>query len=118
MAARAHPPSRPEVPPRRDAGARSRRTARSRAVPQLPAGEARAGMSEAGGAVAVVGGGVIGSLFAGHLAQVCDVSVLCRRAEHAEALRREGLRVSGRHELHAKLEAAVSPAELPEPWLA
>ncbi len=75
-------------------------------------------MSEAGGAVAVVGGGVIGSLFAAHLAQVCNVSVLCRRPEHAEALRSDGLRVSGRHELQANVEAGVSPAELPEPWLA
>ena len=30
--------------------------------------------------VCVIGGGVIGSLFAGHLAQVAEVSVLTRRA--------------------------------------
>ena len=39
--------------------------------------------------------GVIGSLFAGHLAQVADVSVLTRRREHADALNRDGLRVTG-----------------------
>ena len=36
--------------------------------------------------VCVIGAGSIGSLFAGHLAQVADVSVLTRRTEHAEAL--------------------------------
>ena len=36
--------------------------------------------------VCIVGAGVIGSLFAGHLAQVTDVSVLTRREEHARAL--------------------------------
>ena len=33
--------------------------------------------------VCVVGAGTIGSLYAGHLAQVVDVSVLTRRSEHA-----------------------------------
>ena len=33
--------------------------------------------------VCVAGAGVIGSLFAAHLARVCEVSVLCRREEHA-----------------------------------
>jgi 2-dehydropantoate 2-reductase len=36
--------------------------------------------------VCIVGAGVIGSLFAGHLARVCEVSVLTRRREHADAL--------------------------------
>ena len=36
--------------------------------------------------VCVIGAGVIGSLFAGHLAQVADVCVLTRRREHADAL--------------------------------
>jgi 2-dehydropantoate 2-reductase len=62
--------------------------------------------------VCVVGGGVIGSLFAGHLAQVCDVSVLTRRQEHAEALEREGLRISGRSDLHAHVHAATDAATL------
>ena len=49
--------------------------------------------------VCVAGAGVIGSLFAGHLAQVAEVSVLTRREEHARALNDEGLRVSGRADL-------------------
>jgi 2-dehydropantoate 2-reductase len=63
--------------------------------------------------VCVIGGGVIGSLFAGHLAQVAEVSVLTRRREHAAALEAEGLRVTGRSELHARVEAGVDPDSLP-----
>jgi 2-dehydropantoate 2-reductase len=63
--------------------------------------------------VCIIGAGVIGSLFAGHLAQVCDVSVLTRRREHADALNREGLRVSGKSERHAKVTASADPALLP-----
>ena len=62
--------------------------------------------------VCIVGGGVIGSLFAGHLAQVCDVSVLTRRQEHADALEREGLRISGRSDLQARVRAATGPRAL------
>jgi 2-dehydropantoate 2-reductase len=61
---------------------------------------------------------VIGSLYAGHLARVCEVSVLARREEHARALNDEGLRVSGRSDLTSSLQAATDPAELPEPELA
>ena len=45
--------------------------------------------------VCVAGAGVIGSLFAAHLARVAEVSALTRREEHPEALRTRGLRVSG-----------------------
>jgi 2-dehydropantoate 2-reductase len=55
--------------------------------------------------VCVVGAGVIGSLFAGHLARAADVLVLTRRREHAEALNERGLRVSGRSDLHARVAA-------------
>jgi 2-dehydropantoate 2-reductase len=65
--------------------------------------------------VCVVGAGVIGSLFAGHLAQVVDVSVLTRRQEHAEALNEDGLRVTGRSDLRAQVKAAAEPDEL-EPF--
>jgi 2-dehydropantoate 2-reductase len=61
---------------------------------------------------------VIGSLFAGHLGRVCDVSVLSRRAEHARALNEHGLRVSGRNDFVTPVRAATDPAELPEPELA
>jgi 2-dehydropantoate 2-reductase len=62
--------------------------------------------------VCIVGAGVIGSLFAGHLAQVCEVSVLTRRREHADALNRDGLKVSGKSELHARVTASVEPDAL------
>jgi 2-dehydropantoate 2-reductase len=61
---------------------------------------------------------VIGSLFAGHLGRVCDMSVLCRREEHAQALNEHGLRVSGRNDFVTLVRAATDPAELPEPELA
>jgi 2-dehydropantoate 2-reductase len=61
---------------------------------------------------------VIGSLYAGHLGRVCEVSVLCRRDEHARALNEHGLRVSGRHDFVTSLTAATDPAALLEPELA
>jgi 2-dehydropantoate 2-reductase len=64
--------------------------------------------------VCVVGAGVIGSLYAGHLAGVCEVSVLTRRAEHARALEEHGLRVSGRSDLTGRVRAAADPDELPD----
>jgi 2-dehydropantoate 2-reductase len=63
--------------------------------------------------VCIVGAGAIGSLYAGHLAQVCDVSVLTRRREQAEALEARGLRISGRSDLHARVTASADPAALP-----
>jgi 2-dehydropantoate 2-reductase len=63
--------------------------------------------------VCIVGAGVIGSLFAGHLARVCEVSVLTRRREHADALNERGLRVSGRSDHTAQVVATVDPDELP-----
>ena len=44
--------------------------------------------------VCVAGAGVIGSLFAGHLAHVAEVSVLTRRDEHARALNEESTQIS------------------------
>ena len=61
---------------------------------------------------------MIGSLFAAHLARVCEVSVLCRREEHARALNEHGLRVSGRHDFTATVRASTDPGDLPEPELA
>jgi 2-dehydropantoate 2-reductase len=63
--------------------------------------------------VCVAGAGSIGSLLAGHLARVTDVSVLTRRADHAQALTRDGLRVSGRSDFVAHVTAADDPAALP-----
>lgn len=67
--------------------------------------------------VCVVGGGSIGSLFAGHLASVAEVGVLTRRQAHADALVAEGLRIGGRSDLHVRVAASTDPAELPSPDL-
>ena len=64
--------------------------------------------------VCVIGAGTIGSLLAGHLASVCEVSVLTRRDEHAARLRDHGLRVSGKHERQAAVFATADAAELPD----
>ena len=63
--------------------------------------------------VCIVGAGVIGSLFAGHLARVCEVSVLTRRREHADALNEYGLRVTGKTEYEAAVSATDDPDALP-----
>jgi len=67
--------------------------------------------------VCIAGAGVIGSLFAGYLARVTDVTVLTRRQEHAAALNDGGLRVSGRGDFTSRVTAATSPDALPEPEL-
>ncbi len=64
--------------------------------------------------VCVIGAGVIGSLYAGHLARDLEVSVLTRRTEHAEALEADGLRISGKSDFTARVRATADPAELPE----
>ena len=63
--------------------------------------------------VVVAGAGSIGSLLAAHLAHVADVTVLTRREEHAAVLRERGLRVSGRSDFTARLDATADPAALP-----
>ena len=65
--------------------------------------------------VCVIGAGVIGSLFAGHLADVAEVSLLTRRREHADALNEHGLRITGRSDRHARVAATSDPDEL-EPF--
>ncbi len=65
----------------------------------------------------VVGAGAIGSLCAGHLGQVCDVSVLVRRQDHADALNSSGLTVSGKSSFTTTLAAAIDPSELSAPDL-
>jgi 2-dehydropantoate 2-reductase len=67
--------------------------------------------------VCVVGAGVIGSLLAGHLGRVAEVSVLCRREEHARQLNERGLHVTGKAEFVTPVSAACSPGELPVPDL-
>jgi 2-dehydropantoate 2-reductase len=60
---------------------------------------------------------VIGSLYAAHLARVGESAVLVRRPDHAAALSASGLRVTGRSDFTARVVAATTPAELPEPEL-
>lgn len=62
--------------------------------------------------VCIAGAGAIGSLFAGHLGTLVQAKVLARRKEHADRLNSEGLRVSGKSHLHARIDAATQPAEL------
>jgi 2-dehydropantoate 2-reductase len=64
--------------------------------------------------ICVVGGGVIGSLYAGHLARDHEVSVLTRRREHADALTSQGLRISGKSDFTARVHATADAAELPD----
>jgi 2-dehydropantoate 2-reductase len=70
------------------------------------------------GHVCVVGGGSIGSLFAGHLSRVVQTSLITRRPEHADAIRRDGLRVSGRSDFTARnIDTDTSPRDLFDPDL-
>ena len=64
--------------------------------------------------VCVVGAGAIGSLLVGHLGTIVNMTVLTRREEHARALNEQGLRVSGKSELHADVRAATDATELGE----
>ncbi len=64
--------------------------------------------------VCVIGCGAIGSLYAVHLARVAEVWALVRREEHARALNREGVQVSGAHEFHVSLKATTRPDEVPK----
>jgi len=64
--------------------------------------------------VCIVGCGAIGSLYAAHLARVAEVTAFVRREDHALALNRDGLRVSGKHEFHVSLKATSRPVEVPD----
>ena len=64
--------------------------------------------------VCIVGCGAIGSLFAAHLARVVEVWAFVRREDHAAALNRDGLRVTGTHEFHVSFKASAHPADIPE----
>ena len=64
--------------------------------------------------VCIIGCGAIGSLYAAHLARVAEVWALVRRADHADALNRDGLRVSGKHNFSVSLKATTDPKKLPD----
>jgi len=64
--------------------------------------------------VCIIGCGSIGSLYAAHLARVAEVWACVRREDHARALNRDGLRVTGTHEFSVRLTATTNPADLPD----
>jgi 2-dehydropantoate 2-reductase len=64
--------------------------------------------------VCIVGCGAIGSLYAAHLARVAEVWAFVRREDHARAINRDGLHVSGKHEFHVSLKATTQPDQLPD----
>ena len=64
--------------------------------------------------VCIIGCGAIGSLYAAHLARVAEVWAFVRREDHAAALNREGLRVTGTHDFSVKLKATANPADVPD----
>lgn len=63
--------------------------------------------------VCIIGCGAIGSLYAAHLARVAEVWALVRREDHARALNRDGLRVTGTHGFAVKLHATANRAKFP-----
>jgi 2-dehydropantoate 2-reductase len=65
--------------------------------------------------ICIVGCGAVGSLFAANLATLDDVEVWAfdLYQAHVEVIEREGLRLSGAGEVHARLRATSDPATLP-----
>lgn len=63
--------------------------------------------------VCIIGCGAIGSLYAAHLARVAEVWAFVRREDHARALNRDGLRVTGTHDFSVTLKATTNPSEIP-----
>jgi 2-dehydropantoate 2-reductase len=66
--------------------------------------------------VCIVGCGAIGSLFAAHLAKLDDVEVWAFDLDrnHIDAIRADGLRLSGKSNVHTRPRATCDPKELPE----
>ncbi len=65
--------------------------------------------------ICVVGCGAVGSLFAAHLAKAGEAEVFAYDVwkDHTDAIRKNGLRLSGAAEFIAKLNATSDPKELP-----
>jgi 2-dehydropantoate 2-reductase len=65
--------------------------------------------------ICIVGCGAVGSLFAAHLAKTGEAEVWAYDIwkEHTEAIRKNGLRLSGAAEFTAHLHATSDPQELP-----
>ncbi|HEY1516985.1 MAG TPA: 2-dehydropantoate 2-reductase [Solirubrobacteraceae bacterium] len=65
--------------------------------------------------ICIVGCGAIGGLFAAHLARLPDVEVWAYDRDHAhvDAINRDGLRLIGRTEVVASVNARTDPDEIP-----
>jgi 2-dehydropantoate 2-reductase len=65
--------------------------------------------------ICIVGCGAVGSLFAAHLARAGEAEVWAYDVwrEHIEAIRKDGLRLSGAADFAARLHATSDPLELP-----
>src|SRR5438309_10320656 len=65
--------------------------------------------------VCVIGCGAVGSLFAAHLAHAgeSEVSAYDVWKEHIDAIRKDGLKLSGAADFTARLIATSDPKELP-----
>lgn len=65
--------------------------------------------------ICVVGCGAVGSLFAAHLGQLDEVEVLAYdlSRDHVEAINRDGLRIVGKEELVARVQATDDASSLP-----
>lgn len=65
--------------------------------------------------ICIVGCGAVGSLFAAHLARQGEVEVWAYDVskDHVDAIRTNGLRISGAADFTAKLNATTDPRELP-----
>ncbi len=65
--------------------------------------------------ICIVGCGAVGSLFAAHLAKAGEVEVWAYDVwkEHTDAIRKNGLRLSGAAEFTASLQATSDPRDLP-----
>lgn len=65
--------------------------------------------------ICVIGCGAVGSLFAAHLAKAGEVEVWAYDVwkEHTDAIRKNGLRLSGAADFTAQLNATSDPKELP-----
>jgi 2-dehydropantoate 2-reductase len=65
--------------------------------------------------ICIVGCGAIGSLFAAHLAQLPEVEIWAydTSAAHVDAINRAGLRIVGRENLVARVNATAKPDRIP-----
>jgi 2-dehydropantoate 2-reductase len=66
--------------------------------------------------ICIVGCGAVGSLFAAHLAKAGEAEVWAYDIwkDHTDAIRKNGLRLSGAAEFTARLQATSDPSELPQ----